>query len=224
MSIAARMPGAAFRPISYRAEAGTFTSFPRGWIEHVVVGNGSPWGYFEGLKYPNRKFSTFWASKVGVIEQYTETYRESWAQASGNGMYWSVETEGFPDELLTQRQIVACAKIHNFLQAPDRLANAVGEYGIGTHSMGGIAWGGHACPGPLRAGQRMAIIAMARMMRGDSGMWVLYNDGTAAQWIDHGDVRRHVSAAEFNAVKAAGVNVVTVTLPADDPFWDLTQV
>ena len=36
---------------------------------------------------------------------------KSWAQAGGNGLYDSVETEGHPTEMLTGAQITALAKL-----------------------------------------------------------------------------------------------------------------
>jgi len=95
----------------------------------------------------------------------------SWAQAAGNGQYWSFETEGYPSEPLTGPQINTLASWHNFVNAPDTLANAPGQHGSGTHYMGGTAWGGHTCPdasaglpGP-RSKQRAAIIARAVTLR-----------------------------------------------------------
>lgn len=164
---AAWMPGAVHKPISYRTAAGPFAKAPLGWILHVVVGNGSPWSGFEHAAPGTRRFSHFWVSKAGVIEQYQETGRESWAQESGNSSYWSVETEGFPNEALTSAQIASLAKIHNFLGAPNAIASKPGQKGIGTHYMGGEAWGGHTCPDPIpgagpRSHQRTAILAAAQ--------------------------------------------------------------
>lgn len=165
---AALMPGAVFKPVSYRAEAGRFAQAPLGWVPHVVVGNGSPYHSFATAVSPARRFSHFWVSKTGVIEQYAETYLKSWAQAAGNGQYWSVETEGFPEESYTDAQLASLAKIHTFLGAPDKIADAPGQPGIGTHYMGGAAWGGHSCPDPQgkegsgpRSKARSEIIARA---------------------------------------------------------------
>jgi len=49
---------------------------------------------------------------------------------------------------------------------PDLITDTPGGRGIGTHVMGGAAYGGHTCPGPgPRAGQRAAIIARAQALR-----------------------------------------------------------
>lgn len=164
------LPGALWRPVSYRAEAGGFATTPLGWILHVVVGNGSPWSTFEHAPAGSRRFSTAWVAKDGRAEQYTELTGKSWAQAAGNGAYWSFETEGYPTEPLTDAQITTLATWHNSLGAMDTLAEAPGQRGVGTHYMGGSAWGGHTCPDPVagagpRSRQRDAILARARELR-----------------------------------------------------------
>lgn len=162
------LPGAAWRPISYRAASGLFAAgHPIGYIPHVQVGNGSLWAFFNRLTSPNRLFSNAWVAKDGHSEQYAETNRVPWAQGSGNPDYLAFECEGHPSEPYTAAQINTLAIWHNFLGTPDGLANAPGQHGVGTHAMGGAAYGGHTCPGPgPRAGQRAAIIARAKVLRG----------------------------------------------------------
>jgi len=158
--------GARRRPVSYYTASGDFTgSNPIGWIEHVVVGNGTPYPYFNGLKSPNRKFSNIWVAKTGYVEQYAPGSAKPWAQGAGNAQYLAVETEGYPDEPLTAAQIDALARWHIWTGLPDQIADAPGQHGIGTHSMGGAAWGGHACPGAIRSSQRGAILARVAQLR-----------------------------------------------------------
>ena len=165
-----RIPFATWRPVSYAPAAGPFTATPLGWVLHVVVGNGSPFGTFQNAQSPNRRFSHLWVAKTGAVEQFADTATKSWAQSAGNGLYWSVETEGFPSEPLTDAQVESLARIHNLLGAADVVVDQVGGRGIGTHVMGGAAWGNHSCPGPgPRAGQRPQIIARARALRGGNG-------------------------------------------------------
>jgi len=164
------LPGAAWRPISYRADAGKFTTPPLGYIPHVPVGNGSLFAYFNGLKSPNRKFSTAWIAKDGSAEQYQSLDMKPWAQGTGNGQYHAFEVEGYPKEPYTAAQINTLAVWHNFLGTPDTLALAPGQRGVGTHYMGGAAWGGHTCPDPVagagpRSKQRAAITARAIALR-----------------------------------------------------------
>ena len=161
------LPGAKWCPITYRAEAGKFSGGnPLGYLPHVQQGNGSLFGYFNRLTSPNRLFSTAWIAKDGHSEQYTELTGKPWAQAAGNATYWAFECEGYVGEPLTAAQINTLAVWHNYLGVPDVLANAPGQRGIGLHRMGGAAWGGHSCPGDIRAAQRPAIIARAKALRG----------------------------------------------------------
>lgn len=161
------LPGAAWRPVSYRAESGLFEAGkPVGYIPHVQEGNGSLWAMFEHAKSPYRKFSNAWIAKDGRSEQYAENNRKPWAQADGNGFYRAYETEGFTSEPLTAAQINTLATWHNFNNDPDIITDSPGGKGIGTHRMGKLAYGGHSCPGDVRANQRSAILARALILRG----------------------------------------------------------
>ena len=151
--------GAFVKLISYRGEAALFAAPPLGWIPHVQQGNGSLYGWMNGLVKPDRKFPHAWVSKAGRIEQYQTLDRQAWAQSGGNSAYWSVEVEGYTHELYTGAQLLALRRIHAQLGVDNRLANKPGERGVGTHYMGGAAWGGHSCPGPVRAAQRGSILA-----------------------------------------------------------------
>lgn len=151
--------------MSYIGEAHALAPEPNGWILHVVVGNGSPFGTFQSARSPNRRFSHLWIAKDGHVEQYQKLDRASWAQSSGNTAWWSVETEGFEDEPLTEAQLRALAAWHVWCGAPDKIAASPSRRGIGTHKMGGIDWGGHECPGKIRAGQRRQIIDYAAAIR-----------------------------------------------------------
>jgi hypothetical protein len=162
MIFPARYPRATWRPVSYTHEADDDADF-HGWILHVVCGYGSPWSTFEHARRPNRRFSHLWFGKRGQVEQYAPLNRQSWAQAAGNPLYISCETEGQPDEQLTGPQINALALWHAWSQTDDVVATRPGQRGIGTHEMGGAAYGGHACPGPIRAGQRAEIIRRAQL-------------------------------------------------------------
>lgn len=152
------LPGAKWRPISYRADAGKFTHPPLGYIVHVPVSNGSLFNYFNGLVSPARKFCTAFIFKDGSSEQYTTLDMKAWAQGDGNGDYWSFEVEGFPSEPMTDAQLDTLATWHRFLGVEDRIATAPGQRGIGTHQMGGAAWGGHSCPGAIRTAQLPQIL------------------------------------------------------------------
>lgn len=155
-----------FRPVTYGDEAGRFEVPPLGWILHVVVGNGSPYRLFERAPAGSRRFSHLWVAKDGRAEQFRRFEGKSWAQSTGNATYWSVETEGFPTEPLTDDQLDTLAAWHVLSDTRDAVVDRVGDRGIGTHQMGGRAWGNHACPGALRAAQRDEILVRAQILRG----------------------------------------------------------
>lgn len=152
--------------------AGPFTTTPIGWVLHVVIGNGSPYGTFLTAKSPERRFSHLWVSKTGAVEQYGPLTHKSWATGAANTDRLSVETEGFPTEPLTAAQVDALAKFHVWTGLPDTIATTPGQGGVTCHYIGGAAWGGHSCPDPQgqegkgpRSKQRAAIIARAQQLR-----------------------------------------------------------
>jgi hypothetical protein len=151
--------------------AGAFTQPPLGWVLHVVVGNGSPYRTFLTARSPYRRFSHLWIAKDGSVEQYGPFTHKSWANGTGNGSYYSAETEGFPEEPLTDAQVARLAEFHVWANQPDRIAAAVGEKGIICHFQGGLNWGGHSCPDPSPGGrgprshQRSQILAAVARLR-----------------------------------------------------------
>lgn len=155
--------------------AGLFTHEPLGWAFHVVVGNGSPYGTFVSAKSPRRRFSHLWFAKDGGVEQYGPFTHKSWAQGTGNGDYYSAETEGYPEEPLTAAQIQRLAEWHVWSRTADKIAADVGDTGIVCHFQGGADWGAHSCPDPAPGGQgprshqRAAILATARTIRTHEG-------------------------------------------------------
>ncbi len=167
-------PAAVRREVPYWPQAGRLPRTPIGWILHVTVMNGSPWSLFTNAVPPTRRFSHLWFAKSGLIEQYAPLSSVSWAQVSGNPVYWSCETEGFPNEPLSRAQLDALAAWHVFSGSPDALAASPGQPGIGTHYMGGAAWGGHSCPDPVpgagpRSRQRPGILTAAAALRAGGG-------------------------------------------------------
>jgi hypothetical protein len=151
--------------------AGRFTQDPLGWAFHVVVGNGSPYETFLRAKSPKRRFSHIWVAKDGDVEQYGPFSHKSWANGIGNGSFYSAETEGFPEEPLTDAQVHRLAEFHIFTETADRIAASTGEKGIVCHYQGSTAWGGHSCPDPAPGGQgprshqRAQILAAVARLR-----------------------------------------------------------
>lgn len=135
-----------------------------GLILHVQAGNGSCYGLFSNPSY--EASSTFWVGKDGTLEQYVDTDQIAWAQASGNGVFNSVETEGVPTEPLTDAQVQTLGQLYKWGMDtygwPAQLTDDPNGAGFGWHGMGGAAWGGHTgCPGDLRKAQRQAILDIA---------------------------------------------------------------
>lgn len=139
-----------------------------GLVLHVQVGNGSLYGYFGNPA--NSVSSAYWVSKSGVIEQYYDDALTGWTQADGNSSWVAVETEGNVDEPLTDAQLDAVASLLSQLSDkygfPIQNTSDVNGRGLGHHAMGGVAWGNHPCPGPIRIAQKDEIVARALRIGG----------------------------------------------------------
>jgi hypothetical protein len=157
------MPGATARPIGTNFAEGGRTG-RRGLILHVQEGEGS---LFERFSDPGTKSSAhFWVSRAGAIEQYVSVHDRAWTQRAGNAAWASVETSGFAGRPLTAAQTDAVARIYAWGARvhgwPLRVTDSPDGSGLGTHSMGAGAWGGHACPGAVRAAQRGEVMDRVR--------------------------------------------------------------
>jgi Putative peptidoglycan binding domain/N-acetylmuramoyl-L-alanine amidase len=146
-------------------QGGPMTTHNYGLVLHVEEDNSSPYGYFNNPV--SQVSSHFWVGKAGEVEQYVSCDVIAWAQAAGNSLYLSVETEGYTYEALTPAQIHSLALLyrwgHDMFSWPFVLADVPGEKGFAWHGMGGVAWGDHpGCPGDLRRGQRPEIIQLAQ--------------------------------------------------------------
>lgn len=158
-----RYPGAVWMPLTGH-DGGPMAHPPLGLVLHVAEGNGSLHDYFQRSVHPNRKSSTWWCGKSGRLEQYLDSQTVPWSQGDGNATYASVETEGYATEPLTDAQVITLAhlyawgaQVHGW---PYAAVDTPGQRGLILHSDGGAAWGGHACPGPIRAAQRADILSL----------------------------------------------------------------
>lgn len=157
-----------------RADGQTYMGGPltavRGVVFHVNAGNSDPRNWWTQPGNPSVASAHLQIMKDGRLLQYVPLNRVAWAEVDGNGSWHSVETEGFPPELLTAAQFETFAKLlawgHTNCGWQLQVCDSPTGYGLGTHSMGGADWGGHACPGPLRASQRPALIARALQILG----------------------------------------------------------
>lgn len=105
--------------------------------------------------------------KTGGLDQWVDTNDKAWAQVAGNKSWISVENEGHSGDSLTASQIANAAVLLAWLnlteQVPMQCADSASDSGLGYHSMGGDAWGGHMdCPGQAIVDQRPDIVAAAQ--------------------------------------------------------------
>lgn len=192
----ARYPGAVWKPLPRNFNPGARTA-QLGLILHVQAGNGELSGWFSNPSA--QASSTFWVGKDGTVVQYMEAGTDkSWAQAGGNALYDSVETEGQPTEKLTDAQVAALANLvrweHDTYGMPYTVISTPGARGFGWHGMGGAAWGGHTgCPGDLRRAQMPQILALAQgdqseqkntpTTTSEEDMQIVTSTATKTQWI-----------------------------------------
>lgn len=176
----------------------------RGVVFHVNAGNGDPYNWWTNPADPNVASAHLQIMKSGELRQYVPLDRIAWAEVDGNGSWHSVETEGFPTELLTDAQFATFARLLAWGHTsgwgwPLQVCDDPSGTGLGTHQMGGAAWGGHACPGPVRAAQRPALLAAAQQIAaGQPGPTV-------------GDVMTEAQAAQLAAIASAVASIqVTV--------------
>lgn len=157
-------PGVVWRPV---VNHGGLMGPSQGLVVHVQEGDGDVWGWFDSPAA--RASSHWWVSKTGVLEQYVSADTVAWAEVAGNSGYHSVETEGEDNEPLTAAQVAAIARLYAWgakaFGWPDQTCDHGGR-GLTTHAHypSGVpdpAWGGHPCPGPLRAAALPAILEQA---------------------------------------------------------------
>ncbi|OHV34372.1 MULTISPECIES: peptidoglycan recognition protein family protein [Pseudofrankia] len=163
---ATRYPPATYRPV--RNFSGTMIQPTRGLIPHVQVGHGSLFHWFDNPA--SRVSAHLWISKNGTIEQYVPLDRKAWAQAAGNPHWISVECEGLDSEDYTPTQVKLLGELYAWgmdeFGWPDQITDSPNGHGIGTHRMGAGPWGGHSCPGNIRANRRPDILAVAVGLQG----------------------------------------------------------
>lgn len=204
-----RYPGATWRPV--RNHSSGFVLPPRGAIPHVQQGNGSLYARFNN---PATEVSShLWLSKLGGWEQYVDLTRKAWAEAAGNPYWISVECEGFDTEDYTPAQLAQLAKFYAWGMAvydwPARVTDDPAGRGLGTHRMGGAAWGAHSCPGDLRASRRPAILAAARGLTGGASAQTTGDDVASIDEI------KAAMRAVLDEATAAGQRSGAGTIAAD---------
>ncbi|MEU8279804.1 peptidoglycan-binding domain-containing protein [Microbispora bryophytorum] len=161
----ARMPDAEWSPITVNHTTGGMGEI-YGVTLHIMAGT------FVGTDswFRNRAAeasSHFGTSRQGALRQWVDTKNKSWAQADGNPHWISVENEGRGGDELTDAQLDRCAEVlawaHKQHGVPLRVTDSPNGRGLGHHSMGGSAWGGHSsCPGSRVVAQKAEIVRRAK--------------------------------------------------------------
>ena len=144
-----------------------------GVVMHTMVGNLP--GTDSLFLNPRAEVSAhFGIAQDGKIIQWVNIRGGiAWHVAAGNSSWYGIEhaDNGKPANLLTEAQINASAQLVELLSRHSvgrfalQVSNSTDTEGYGTHSMGGAAWGGHACPGSTRAAQRGEVIRRAKIIR-----------------------------------------------------------
>lgn len=158
----------------------------------------------------------------GAVHQYVPVGRglAAWSQMAGNEAWRGVETEDAldPSRPLTQAQITAVAQILEACSAFDGFPlqitdDPAGGHGLILHSDGKAAWGNHlSCPGPTRAAQRPAIVALAMSIRQASSAPALRT------WTSEGQLSLHDLAAAHLSSDPASVLALTARHSAGAVF------
>jgi hypothetical protein len=155
------MPGAKWEPVP--SHSGLMNAH-LGLCLHVQVGDGDCYGEFSNPA--NQASSTWWVAKDGTLVQYVDADLMAWTQAAGNGTWNGVETEGYPNEPLTQAQILTLGRLyawgHQLYSWPLVTSESPSIPGFIWHGAGGVSWGNHpSCPGDIRKAQRDAVLYIA---------------------------------------------------------------
>ncbi|WP_241831042.1 N-acetylmuramoyl-L-alanine amidase [Parafrankia soli] len=156
-------PGARQRLVPINHSEGGMVVPTRGLIPHVQMGTAPLFGWFSN---PTAGVSShLWLSKAGEFEQYVEFGDKAWAQGAGNSQWISCECAGTDADDYTPIQIQRLGELfawgmRAFGWRPE-ITDSPSGYGLGAHRMGGAAWGGHSCPGNIRANRRGDILAAA---------------------------------------------------------------
>jgi hypothetical protein len=164
----------------------------QGLVLHVNAGNGDPYGWWTQPTTPIAS-SHFQLMKDGTLIQYVPLDTVAWCQVAGSTMWHSIETEGFPDEPLTDAAVAKLGQLYAWGHVncgwPLQLADDPNGVGFGWHGMGGEAWGGHfGCPGDARKAQRSQILRLAQ--QGDDPFMAMPTvDSTHTLLMTHPDVR-----------------------------------
>ena len=141
----------------------------QGLVLHIM--DGTLVGTIAWFNNPHAQASSHFAvGKQGQLVQFVDTDSMAWTEASGNPYWISVECEGHGGDSLTPQQIATIAKLYEWLERNYHFGfaptSSVSGKGLGHHSMGGMAWGGHLeCPGTNVIAQKPLILTASQKIR-----------------------------------------------------------
>jgi N-acetylmuramoyl-L-alanine amidase len=170
----------------------------RGVVLHTEAGFEG--GTVDTFMNPASQVSAFFSiAQDGSCHQYLPVGKGyvAWTQVAGNHAWRGIEDEDrtHPSIPLTDAQITTFAQIleacSEFDGFPLQITDSPSGQGLILHSDGGQDWGGHlSCPGPVRAAQRPAIIALAKQIRAGAPP-----GPTVKTWVSRGQMTLHDLAA-----------------------------
>jgi hypothetical protein len=192
----------------------------RGLVVHIA--EGTYLGTISWEKNSDSRVSShFVTARDGRCAQMVDTANKSWCQVAGNSEWLSVENEGHSGDKLTEKQLDLVAKMfakgHVVYGYPLQVASGPNGYGLGSHRMGGDAWGGHySCPGSPIIAQFPEIVNRAKKIV--NGTYVPSNEGGTIMFCGKGDNGGSVEALQL-ALNYIGANPKLVV---DGDYGDKT--
>lgn len=159
-------PFASYKPILVNYTPGRAGRAPLLIVDHIADGYGGLWNWFSQDRGDAGSSAHFWVSRIGTIEQYRPLSDTCWANGPVNrpdmsnpiiaylvndgyvrmnSVTVAIEHEGRPADGLTEPQILASIRLHNWLSSvcgiPLDRTHVVGHYQIDGVNRAN-------CPGP----------------------------------------------------------------------------
>ena len=212
---------------------GTGFGTGRGVVMHTEAGFEQ--GTFNTFMNKANQVSAFFSiARDGSCHQYVPVGKglKAWSQEAGNDAWRGIEDEDernpaiplTPAQVTTFAQILeACSAFDGF---PLQVTDNTGGQGLILHSDGGVNWGNHpACPGPVRAAQRPAIIALAKAIRSAVAEGPFRHTAPGGKTLAQIAAARGTTAEHLAETSAHGYTPADVTvlanlpLPAGAPYY-----
>ena len=205
---------------------GTGFGTGRGVVMHTEAGFEA--GTVETFMNPANKVSAFFSvAQDGSGHQYVPVGKglTAWSQAAGNEAWRGIEDEDrtHPSIPLTDAQVKFFAQVLEACSAfdgfPLQVTDSTGGQGLILHSDGGVNWGNHPdCPGPVRAAQRPAIIALAKAIRAGAAAGPFRHTAPGGQSLAQIAAARNTTPEHLAQVSAHAYTPEDVTVLAHLPL------